>query len=85
LDAYLLDAPAAARYLGVGERTFHALRRDPAWPSDATVRLSPRCVRFRVDRLQEFAQALSLRHAPEAEPDRLRLARASRRTREVGA
>lgn len=79
MNAFLLDAPAAARFLGVGERTFHALRRDPQFPADATVRLSPRCVRFRADRLREFVETLSMRASqPELEPERLRRARERR-------
>jgi len=54
--ALLLAAPEAARYLGVSERTFHSLRRQPAFPR--AVVLGARSIRWNRDELTAFAQEL---------------------------
>lgn len=75
----LLDAPAAASALHVSERTFHQIRRRSDFPRDAEVRLSPRCVRFRVEALNEFATRLAAETTTLSEPEGLRHARESRK------
>ena len=71
----LVDARGAADLLCVSERKFHQLRAHPLFPADTEARLSERAVRFRVERLQEFAENLARESAPLVEPEHLRRAR----------
>jgi hypothetical protein len=66
----LLSAPAAAAALSISERAFHTLRKRPDFSSNATVVFGPRCVRFRVEVLQEFVR--SLESTPSGGSRRLR-------------
>ena len=68
----LLSAPQAAQLLGISERRFHELRRDPKFP--AAVLLGPRCVRWHRAELIEFAQRLP-RVSLLGEPAHLRVER----------
>jgi predicted DNA-binding transcriptional regulator AlpA len=52
----LLTAPEAARLLGISERRFHELRREPSFP--AAVLLGARCVRWHRDELAAYAKSL---------------------------
>jgi predicted DNA-binding transcriptional regulator AlpA len=52
----LLSAPQAAQLLGVSERKFHELRREPGFPS--AVLLGARCVRWHVHELAVYATSL---------------------------
>ena len=79
----LLDAPAAARALWISERAFHCLRKRADFPRNATVVLGPRCVRFRVEVLQLFVQALA--SAPQCELRTVRRGQRSGRERGMGA
>lgn len=60
LAPILLTAPMAASMLSISRRAFHALRKRSDFPQDATVVLGTRCVRFRLEVLQAYAQTLSL-------------------------
>lgn len=65
----LLSAVESANFLGVSERLFHDIRHRPGFPRP--VQLSPRCVRWRLDELQEWIRALP-RHNAQPEPAQLR-------------
>jgi predicted DNA-binding transcriptional regulator AlpA len=52
----LLPALQAAQLLGISERRFHELRREPGFP--AAVLLGARCVRWHRDELAEYAKSL---------------------------
>jgi predicted DNA-binding transcriptional regulator AlpA len=52
----LLSAPEAARLLGISERRFHELRREPGFPQ--AVLLGARCVRWHRQELAEYARSL---------------------------
>jgi predicted DNA-binding transcriptional regulator AlpA len=52
----LLSAPQAAQLLGISERRFHELRREPGFP--AAVLLGARCVRWHRDELAAYAKSL---------------------------
>ena len=52
----LLSAPQGAELLGISERRFHELRREPGFP--AAVLLSVRCVRWHRDELAAYAKSL---------------------------
>jgi hypothetical protein len=71
----LTDAAGAADMLALCERAFHDLRKRPDFPADATVTLSPRCVRFRVSVLHRYCLELSTQAILQSEPERLRRAR----------
>lgn len=80
-DSILKDALGAAQLLDIGERKFHELRRRSNWPSDAEVRLGPRCVRFRVDVLQRWIAELAGQTVGQGEPSQLAAGRARRNPR----
>jgi len=75
----LVDAAGAAVMFGVSKRSFHRLRKRRDFPEDATVVLGPRCVRYRLEALQAFAQSFA--SAPHSEPDQLKRGRRVRSTR----
>ncbi|MCU0896723.1 MAG: hypothetical protein MUC55_04400 [Burkholderiales bacterium] len=52
----LLSAPQAAALLGISERRFHELRRDPGFPQ--AVLIGARCVRWHRDELAEYVKSL---------------------------
>jgi predicted DNA-binding transcriptional regulator AlpA len=52
----LVSATQAAHLLGISERRFHELRREPGFPS--AVLLGVRCVRWHRDELAEYARSL---------------------------
>ena len=52
----LLSAPKAAELLGISERKFHELRREPGFP--AAFLLSRRCVRWHRQELDQYAKSL---------------------------
>jgi hypothetical protein len=80
----LVDARGAADLLCLSERKFHQLRTHALFPADTELRLSSRAVRFRVERLHEFAALLAQQSGPaEAEPERLKLAREARKAAEA--
>lgn len=55
--AYLVPAaPGGCRFLGISERAFHELRKDPSFPKPVV--LSKRCVRWRVADLIAYADRL---------------------------
>lgn len=74
----LWSIAAWAAAWGVSENTCHSLRRHPKFPPDATIALGTKCVRFRLNRLEEFAELLAAERRPVAEPERLARARAQR-------
>jgi hypothetical protein len=79
LGPVLANAQSAARIFSISERAFHNLRRRDDFPKDATVFLSERCVRFRVEALHQFAEVLaSKRNRPE--PTQLQRSRALKKT-----
>ena len=47
-------------------------RKDPEYPRDCEVYLGPRAVRFRADKLAEFAKILAARKVPLPQPEYLR-------------
>jgi predicted DNA-binding transcriptional regulator AlpA len=55
-SSFLVAAPEGARLLGVSERRFHDLRRQPSFP--AAVVLGARCVRWHRDELGAYAKSL---------------------------
>ena len=77
-DPILTDARGASELLTISERGFHLLRKRADWPSDAEVRLGPRCVRFRVDVLRRYAVELSAKSISHPEPAQLKRARQKR-------
>lgn len=77
-DPIMVDAPDAAAHMGVSERKWHELRNHPLYPPDTEVHLSARCVRFRLERLREFAALLAESTARLPEPSRLKAARERR-------
>lgn len=78
----LVSAVEGADVLGVSERLYHEFRHRPDFPS--AVRLSARCVRWRLDELETWAQSLP-RHVAWPEPEQLREKRRGRETQEGGA
>ena len=78
-DTILTDAPGAGELFTLSERAFHELRKRSDFPPDAEVRLSPRCVRFRVDVLRRYAAELAAKTAVQGEPEQLKRARQKRR------
>ena len=83
----LVDAPTAAAVLSISERAFHTLRKRSEFPSDATVVLGPRCVRFRLEALYAFARSLALspKIEPRQPPRRVEVRRGRERRSESGA
>jgi len=71
----LVDAAGAADLLSLSERSFHDLRRREDFPADATVVLSQRAIRFRVEALHRYCAALAAQAISITEPERLRRAR----------
>lgn len=71
-EQLLIAVQDGATSLAISERSYHLLRSRPDFPKP--VRISPRCVRWRVDDLREWVRRL-----PEvdrlAEPPHLRDAR----------
>jgi len=74
----LVDAASAAVMFGVSKRSFHRLRKRSDFPQNATVVFGPRCVRYRLEALQAFAQSFA--SASQAEPGQLRRCRRIRST-----
>lgn len=52
----LVTAPQGAELLGISERRYHELRREPGFP--AAVLLGARCVRWHRHELAEYARGL---------------------------
>jgi hypothetical protein len=75
----LVDAAGAAIALCLSKRSFHRLRKRMDFPTNATVVLGPRCVRYRLEALQAFAASLA--SEPQREPEQLRRSRRIRTTR----
>jgi len=75
----LVDAAGAAIALCLSKRSFHRLRKRMDFPMNATVVLGRRCVRYRLEALQAFAQSLA--SAPQGEPEQLKRGRRIRSTR----
>jgi predicted DNA-binding transcriptional regulator AlpA len=69
----LVSAAAAAVMLGVSKRSFHRLRKRKDFPQNATVVFGARCVRYRREALQAFAQSFA--SAPQGEPEQLKRGR----------
>ena len=71
----LLDARAAADYVGVSERTFHALRgerRPGSLPQMAApIVIGVRCVRWRIADLDQWLATLPASDEPRPEPAQL--------------
>lgn len=61
-----------ARAWGLAEMKAHQLRKHPDFPGDAEVVLGARCVRFRSDRLADFAALLATAGTRIEQPERLR-------------
>jgi len=74
----LVSAVGAAVMLGVSKRSFHRLRKRRDFPHNATVVFGPRCVRYRREALQAFAQSFA--SAPQGEPEQLKRGRRIRST-----
>jgi len=60
-----------ARKWQISETQAHNLRKHPKFPPDATVVIGARCVRFRAERLEEFAAILAMESKAIAYPERL--------------
>ena len=75
----LVDAAGAAIALCLSKRSFHRLRKRIDFPTNATVVLGPRCVRYRLEALQAFAASLA--SEPQREPEQLQRSRHIRTTR----
>lgn len=73
-ETILVDAPEGARLLGISERRYHQLRREPGFP--AAVVLGARCVRWHKDELAAYAKALP-RVTVLTEPAQLQTGRAA--------
>ena len=80
-EAILLDLRGAAAAFSISRRLFQVLRKRADFPENATVVLGPRCVRFRVQALQQFA--LSMASSPQSSPRQA--PRSDRRERSGGA
>ncbi len=65
----LVSAVEAADSLGVSERKFHELRKDPAFPKPVSLG-GPRCLRWRTDQLGSWAHSLPVA-APAPFPEHL--------------
>jgi hypothetical protein len=78
-----------ARKWQISETQAHNLRKHPKFPPDATVVIGARCVRFRAERLEEFAAILAMESKAIAYPERLtrgkQKAAAARRERDTAA
>ena len=74
----LVNAARAAAMLGVSKRSFHRLRKRRDFPHNATVVFGPRCVRYRFEALQTYAQSFA--SAPRGEPEQLKRGRRLRST-----
>ena len=74
----LVSAAGAAVMLGVSKRSFHRLRKRRDFPHNATIVFGPRCVRYRREALQAFAQSFA--SAPQGEPEQLKRGRRIRST-----
>jgi hypothetical protein len=79
LSAILWSVEQWADAWGCSERKAHQLRKHMLFPNDAEVHLGVRNVRFRVNRLAEFAAALAAERQTQAEPERLRKGREAKR------
>jgi hypothetical protein len=75
----LVDAAGAADLLSLSERSFHDLRRREDFPADATIVLSQRAVRFRVEALHRYCAELAHKNVTQGEPEQLQRARQKRR------
>jgi len=74
----LVSAAGAAVMLGMSKRSFHRLRKRRDFPQNATIVFGPRCVRYRREAVQAFAQSFA--SAPQAEPEQLKRGRRIRST-----
>ena len=82
-EAILLDLRGAAAAFKISKRLFQALRKRADFPENATVVIGPRCVRFRVQALQQFA--LSMASSPQSSPRQGPRGRRRERSGEAGA
>ena len=76
-ERLLFSAPQSERLLGISERRFHELRREPGFP--AAVLLGARCVRYHRSELATYAKGLP-RVTVLPEPKQLRAERTAGKT-----
>lgn len=74
-NALLLDAKEGAALLGIGERTFHNLRKRNGFPLPVSGLLTSRVVRWRRSDLEAFVAALPTARANLEEPAQLQRGR----------
>lgn len=56
-ERLLLSAVEAANIIGVSERKYHALRKNPDFPKPTV--LGPRCLRWHVEDIQNWVRNLA--------------------------